>query len=171
MDAELAPFYAFGISRPYLGPGGNHSPTVSRAPRRPLAGVAAGTGIAVLATNVLTWLPLAGASGQSPLGRVFAVAVRQGQALRTGHRSARGVAQDAPFFTAARLERRAGALTKTVGSYKNEYVFLDAIRLTNIPESNSYGLSLTAHSRPYYSHRKTLRIVDKPCIIRTVALT
>ena len=56
---------------------------------------------------------LAGASGQSPLGRVFAVAVRQGQALRTGHRSARGVAQDAPFFTAARLERRAGALTET----------------------------------------------------------
>jgi len=57
--------------------------------------------------------PLAGASGQSPLGRVFAVAVRQGQALRTGHRSARGVAQDVPFFTAARLERRAGALTGT----------------------------------------------------------
>ena len=54
---------------------------------------------------------LAGASGRSPLGRVFAVAVRQGQALRTGHGSARGVAQDVPFFTAARLERRAGALT------------------------------------------------------------
>jgi len=31
--------------------------------------------------------------------------------LRTGHRSARGVAQDAPFLTAARLKRRAGALT------------------------------------------------------------
>src|ERR1035441_4464838 len=57
--------------------------------------------------------PLAGASGRSPLGRVFAVAVRQGQALRTGDRSARGVAQDAPFLTAARLERRAGALTET----------------------------------------------------------
>jgi hypothetical protein len=48
--------------------------------------------------------PLAGASGRSPLGRVFVVAVRQGQALRTGHRSARGVAQDVPLFTAARLE-------------------------------------------------------------------
>jgi hypothetical protein len=32
--------------------------------------------------------------------------------LRTGDRSARGVAQDAPFLIAARLERRAGALTK-----------------------------------------------------------
>ena len=51
---------------------------------------------------------LAGASGQSPLGRVS-----KGQALRTGHRSARGVAQDVPFFTAARLERRAGALIGT----------------------------------------------------------
>ena len=29
------------------------------------------------------------------------------------NRPARGVAQDAPFFTAARLERRAGALTET----------------------------------------------------------
>ena len=28
------------------------------------------------------------------------------------NRPARGVAQDAPFFTAARLERRAGALTE-----------------------------------------------------------
>ena len=55
--------------------------------------------------------PLAGASGQSPLEGVVAVAVRQGQALRTGHRSARGVAQDAPFSISARLERRAGALT------------------------------------------------------------
>jgi hypothetical protein len=51
---------------------------------------------------------LAGASGQSPLGRVS-----KGQALRTGYRSARGVAQDVPFFTAARLERRAGALIGT----------------------------------------------------------
>ena len=33
--------------------------------------------------------------------------------MRTGDRSARGVAQDVPFFTAARLERRAGALTET----------------------------------------------------------
>ena len=57
--------------------------------------------------------PLAGASGQSPLGKVFAFAVGQGQALRTGHRSARGVAQDAPFISAVRLERRAGALTET----------------------------------------------------------
>jgi hypothetical protein len=32
------------------------------------------------------------------------------------NRPARGVAQDAPFFTAARLERRAGALTETVGA-------------------------------------------------------
>jgi hypothetical protein len=55
------------------------------------------------------WGTPCGREGRSPLGRVFAVAVRQGQALRTGHRSARGVAQDAPFFTAARLERRAGA--------------------------------------------------------------
>jgi hypothetical protein len=38
--------------------------------------------------------------------------------LRTGHRSARGVAQDAPFFTAARLERRAGALTETDIGYR-----------------------------------------------------
>src|ERR1019366_3320725 len=62
-------------------------------------------------------IPLAGASGRSPLERVFAVTFRQGQALRTGHKSARGVAQDVPFFTAARLERRAGALTGTTGSY------------------------------------------------------
>ena len=34
-----------------------------------------------------------------------------------GHWSARGIAQNAPFLTAARLERRAGALTKTVGCY------------------------------------------------------
>jgi len=54
-----------------------------------------------------------GREGRSSLGRVFAVAVRQGKALRTGHRSARGVAQDVPLFTAARLERRAGALTET----------------------------------------------------------
>jgi len=40
------------------------------------------------------------------------------QALRTGDRSARGVAQDAPFFTAVRLERRAGALTETGISYE-----------------------------------------------------
>src|ERR1035438_2284282 len=52
-----------------------------------------------------------GRGGRSSLGRVS-----KGQALRTGHRSARGVAQDAPFFTAARLERRAGALTKTAKS-------------------------------------------------------
>jgi hypothetical protein len=52
------------------------------------------------------------------LGRVFALAARQGQALRTGHRSARGVAQDVLFFTAARLERRAGALTETEISYE-----------------------------------------------------
>ena len=67
-------------------------------------------------------IPLASASGRSPLGGVFAVAVRQGQALRTGHRSARGVAQDVPFFTAARLERRAGALTETVESYYFRFV-------------------------------------------------
>jgi len=42
--------------------------------------------------------------------------------LRTGHRSARGVAQDVPFFTAARLERRAGALTET--GRKVMYVYL-----------------------------------------------
>ena len=35
------------------------------------------------------------------LGRVFAVAFRQGQALRAEGRSARGVAQDVQFFTAA----------------------------------------------------------------------
>jgi len=85
---------------------------------------------------------LAGASGQSPLARFFAVAVRQGQALRTGHRSARGVAQDAPFFTAARLERRAGALTETERSYKNEYDFLARNAL---PKSKN--ASLTAHFR------------------------
>jgi len=54
-----------------------------------------------------------GRGGRRSLGRVFAVAVREGQELRTGDRSARGVAQDAPFITAARLERRAGALTET----------------------------------------------------------
>ena len=54
----------------------------------------------------------------TPLGRVFAVAVRQGQALWTGDRSARGVAQDVPFFTATRLERRAGALTETGTDYE-----------------------------------------------------
>jgi hypothetical protein len=42
--------------------------------------------------------------------------------LRTGHRSARGVAQDAPFFTAARLERRAGALTEKRRGYKSGLV-------------------------------------------------
>jgi hypothetical protein len=50
-----------------------------------------------------------GARGRSSLRRVS-----KGQALRTGHRSAKGVAQDAPYFTAARLEHRAGALTETV---------------------------------------------------------
>jgi hypothetical protein len=40
-----------------------------------------------------------------------------GSALRAGYRPARGVAQDAPFITAARLKRRAGALTETGGSY------------------------------------------------------
>jgi hypothetical protein len=40
--------------------------------------------------------------------RKYAIA---GSALRAGYRPARGVAQGAPFFTAARLERRAGALT------------------------------------------------------------
>jgi hypothetical protein len=38
-----------------------------------------------------------------------------GKGRRCGkERPARGVAQDAPFFTAARLERRAGALTETL---------------------------------------------------------
>ena len=54
-----------------------------------------------------------GREGRSSLGRVS-----KGQALRTGHRSARGVAQDVPFFTAARLERRAGALTGKVPGYE-----------------------------------------------------
>jgi hypothetical protein len=58
-----------------------------------------------------------GREGRSSLGRVS-----KGQALRTGHRSARGVAQDAPFLTAARLERRAGALTGTGSSYKLRFV-------------------------------------------------
>jgi serine/threonine protein kinase len=53
------------------------------------------------------------ASYMNPLGRVS-----KGQELRTGHRSARGVAQDVPFFTAARLERRAGALTETGTGYE-----------------------------------------------------
>ena len=53
--------------------------------------------------------PPCGREGRSSLGRVS-----KGQELRTGHRSARGVAQDVPFFTAARLERRAGALTETI---------------------------------------------------------
>jgi hypothetical protein len=34
------------------------------------------------------------------------------------NRPARGVAQDVPFFTAARLERRAGALTETGIGYE-----------------------------------------------------
>ena len=42
--------------------------------------------------------------------------------LRTGHKSARGVAQDAPFIIAARLERRAGALTGTAISYEGMLV-------------------------------------------------
>ena len=58
-----------------------------------------------------------GREGRSSLGRVS-----KGQALRTGHRSARGVAQDAPFFTAARLERRAGALTGAVTRYEGALV-------------------------------------------------
>jgi UPF0716 family protein affecting phage T7 exclusion len=59
--------------------------------------------------------------GDSPLSLLlngFAVVVRQGQALRTGHRSSRGVAQDVPFFIAARLERRAEALTETGTGYE-----------------------------------------------------
>jgi hypothetical protein len=34
------------------------------------------------------------------------------------NRPARGVAQDVPFFTAARLERRAGALTEAGTGYE-----------------------------------------------------
>jgi hypothetical protein len=45
-----------------------------------------------------------------------------GSALRAGHRPARGVAQDVPFSSAARLERRAGALTETGSSYKIRFV-------------------------------------------------
>ena len=36
--------------------GGTSSPTVNRGRKRRLAGVAAGSGIAVLAANVLSWL-------------------------------------------------------------------------------------------------------------------
>src|ERR1035438_8380502 len=54
-----------------------------------------------------------GREGRSSLGRVS-----KGQALRTGHRSARGVARGVTFFTAARLERRAGARTETGISYE-----------------------------------------------------
>jgi hypothetical protein len=42
-----------------------------------------------------------------------------GKGRRCGkERPARGVAQDVPFFTAARLERRAGALTETGIGYE-----------------------------------------------------
>jgi hypothetical protein len=64
-----------------------------------------------------------------PLARVLVVAVRQGQALRTGDRSARGVAQDVPLYTAARLERRAGALAGRVESYVGV-----SVRVSNIRE-------------------------------------
>src|ERR1035438_2963042 len=47
----------------------------------------------------------------------------------------RGVAQDAPFFTAARLERRAGALTQTAVSYEGTLV--RAIRSINRPDSEN----------------------------------
>jgi hypothetical protein len=83
---------------------------------------------------------------------------------------ARGVAQDVPFYPAARLERRAGALTETERSYKNEYDFLARNAL---PKSKN--ASLTAHFRQpilgCISAAKTPRVVDNPCIMRTVAQT
>ena len=45
-----------------------------------------------------------GREGRSPLGRVFAVAVRQGSALRAGTGPLRWVAKDAHFPAAAREE-------------------------------------------------------------------
>ena len=78
-------------------------PTLATRAQRKWKGRSAAEVCTSEARKIGEWL--AGASGQSPLGRVFAVAVRQGQELRTGDRSARGVAQDAPFLIAARLER------------------------------------------------------------------
>jgi len=60
-------------------------------------------------------------TGETPCGRERAEPLRKGfcccfsarEGVAGRNRPARGVAQDAPFFTAARLERRAGALTET----------------------------------------------------------
>jgi hypothetical protein len=65
----------------------------------------------------------------TPLGRVS-----KGETLRTGHRSARGVAQDAPFLTAARPERRAGALIQSGGGY-----VLRCVRMRNLREQVRYS--------------------------------
>jgi hypothetical protein len=66
--------------------------------------------------------PLRARGAELPLAALAAAFVLVFQQIRDGvagrNRPARGVAQDVPFFTAARLERRAGALTETVGGYE-----------------------------------------------------
>jgi len=122
-------------------------PTLATRAQRKWKGRSAAEVCTSAARKIGEWL--AGASGQSPLGRAS-----KGKALRTGHRSARGVAQDVPFFTAARLKRRAGALTETGRSYKNEDDFLVAIRPTKILECISDGPFLTAHYGQYFRPEK-----------------
>ena len=85
-------------------------PTLATGAQRKWKGRSAAEVCTSEARKIGEWL--AGARGGAPEEGFLLLLFGKGR-RRGKERPARGVAQDVPFFTAARLERRAGALTDT----------------------------------------------------------